>query len=312
MNYIEFHLGDYAAATAHLSWDEDMAYMRLLRAYYSSEAPIPADLKQACRLARATTPAQRTAVETVLQEYFDLRADGWHQKRCDAEIERATDKKEKAKRSAAARWDANRSHSECNANASSEMNGKQGSTQSVPRKESVSHKSATNEQTGGGVDKSLISLGIDDANAMRTHSECNAPNPNPYPNPKEEPSGSSKNSPPGKPASVLRSTDLVADGVDPQAAADWLTLRKAKRLPLTPTAWRDTKAEADRAGLTPGQAVATAVSNNWAGFKAAWLDQHSQRSSRPVSITKEQRDAEAMRMLGFIGANEAPELVIEG
>jgi uncharacterized protein YdaU (DUF1376 family) len=270
MNYIEFHLGDYAAATAHLSWDEDMAYMRLLRAYYSSEAPIPADMKQACRLARATTPAQRTAVETVLQEYFDLRADGWHQKRCDAEIERATDKKEKARRSASARWDAKPSDSKRNANASPE--------------------------------------------AMRTHTEGNAPNPNPNPNPnpKEEPGGSSKHSPPGKPASVLRSPDLVADGVDPQAAADWLTLRKAKRLPLTPTAWRDTKAEADRAGLTPGQAVATAVSNNWAGFKAAWLDQPSQRSSRPVSIPKEQRDAEAMRMLGFLGANEAPELVIEG
>lgn len=56
MNYFPFHVGDYAAATAHLTWDEDMAYTRLLRAYYLTEQPIPLD--KAYRLARATTPAQ--------------------------------------------------------------------------------------------------------------------------------------------------------------------------------------------------------------------------------------------------------------
>lgn len=88
MNYYEHHLGDYAAATAHLSWDEDMAYTRLIRAYYHHEKPIPADLKEACRFARAQSPAQRKAVETVLREFFVLLEDGWHQKRCDEEIDR--------------------------------------------------------------------------------------------------------------------------------------------------------------------------------------------------------------------------------
>ena len=87
MNYYEHHLGDYAAATAHLSWDEDMAYTRLIRAYYHHEKPIPADLKAACRLARAATPSQRKAVEDVLLEFFVLEDDGWHQKRCDSEID---------------------------------------------------------------------------------------------------------------------------------------------------------------------------------------------------------------------------------
>lgn len=63
---------------------------------------------------------------------------------------------------------------------------------------------------------------------------------------------------------------LVAEGVDKQAADDWLTLRKAKRLPLTPTAWADTKAEGEKVGLTPAQTVAHAVRSNWAGFKASW------------------------------------------
>jgi uncharacterized protein YdaU (DUF1376 family) len=120
LNYYEHHLGDYAAATAHLSWDEDMAYQRLIRAYYHHERPIPVDLKAACRLVRAETKVQRQAVETVLREFFDLGPEGWRQKRCDAEIERYRDKQAKAARSANARWAAKQTQSDGNANASTD------------------------------------------------------------------------------------------------------------------------------------------------------------------------------------------------
>lgn len=63
---------------------------------------------------------------------------------------------------------------------------------------------------------------------------------------------------------------LIAEGVEKQKALDWLTLRKAKRLPLTQTAWDDTKAEGAKVGLDPAGTVAYAVKNNWAGFKATW------------------------------------------
>lgn len=91
MNYYKHHIGDYDAATAHLSWAEDAAYSRLLRLYYRSEQPIPADLGQACRLVRAAGRAERQAVEVVLREFFRLEADGWHQKRCDEELRVATE-----------------------------------------------------------------------------------------------------------------------------------------------------------------------------------------------------------------------------
>lgn len=86
MNYYEHHIGDYDADTAHLSWLEDMAYTRLMRLYYRKEAPIPADVAQACRLVRAQSKDERAAVDTVLREFFVLRDDGWHQDRCDAEV----------------------------------------------------------------------------------------------------------------------------------------------------------------------------------------------------------------------------------
>lgn len=149
MNYYTHHLGDYAAATGHLSWDEDAAYTRLIRAYYHQEKPIPLDLKDAYRLARAQSAAQRKAVETVLQEFFTRCDDGWHQKRCDEEIDRFKDKQSKAKRSADARWSTKPSDSEGNANALETH------TERI-------------------------------ADAVPPQSEGNAPNPNPNPNPKEQ------------------------------------------------------------------------------------------------------------------------------
>jgi len=108
VNYYEHHIRDYDADTAHLSWLEDMAYTRLLRLYYRKEAPIPADIAQACRLVRAHTKAEKAAVENVLNEFFKLHDDGWHHDRCDEEIASYRARQEKAARSAEARWAAPR------------------------------------------------------------------------------------------------------------------------------------------------------------------------------------------------------------
>lgn len=115
MNYYEHHLGDYLRDTVHLSMLEDGAYRRLLDAYYVREAPLPADVKEVCRLVRAQTKPEKLAVETVLREFFTLGAEGWHQNRCDGEIARFKNKQTKAKRSAEARWSA--SKTDCKSNA---------------------------------------------------------------------------------------------------------------------------------------------------------------------------------------------------
>jgi uncharacterized phage protein (TIGR02220 family) len=86
MNFYKHHLGDYDGATVHLSWDEDLAYTRLLRVYYRLEKPIPLAPADTYRLVRAGTKAQKEAVTRVLHEYFEEQADGWHNKRCDEEI----------------------------------------------------------------------------------------------------------------------------------------------------------------------------------------------------------------------------------
>jgi uncharacterized protein YdaU (DUF1376 family) len=106
VNYYEHHIGDYAEATAHLSFAEDAAYSRLIRKYYATEKALPADPRHVQRLVGARTKEEREAVDSVLAEFFVLLDDGWHQPRCDSEISRFQDKQAKAKRSANARWNA--------------------------------------------------------------------------------------------------------------------------------------------------------------------------------------------------------------
>lgn len=104
MNYYPFHVGDYASATRHLSWDEDAAYRRLLDAYYIAEKALPSDLRAVCRLVLATTDAQREAVKVVLEEFFCLTPSGWENRRADAQIQVMREKRQKQRDNANKRW----------------------------------------------------------------------------------------------------------------------------------------------------------------------------------------------------------------
>lgn len=73
-------------------------------------------------------------------------------------------------------------------------------------------------------------------------------------------------------AQLVSVEQLVEQGVDQQVAKDWLIVRKAKTLPLTPTAWDETKAEALKAGLSIADAIKTATANGWGGFRASWMN----------------------------------------
>jgi len=120
VNYFDLHIGDYDKATAHLTACEDGIYGRLLRRYYDTEAPLPNDLKAIQRLVRARARDERAAVQTVLDEFFELTDDGWRHKRCDDEIARYQEKRNKAKRSADARWGNKQNSCDGNANASAD------------------------------------------------------------------------------------------------------------------------------------------------------------------------------------------------
>ena len=86
MHHYPFHIGDYRAATAHLSNEHDLAYRRLLDMYYDTEAPIPLDTQWVARRLRLETEV----VQFVLDDMFERTDDGWHNARCDDELSRYT------------------------------------------------------------------------------------------------------------------------------------------------------------------------------------------------------------------------------
>jgi hypothetical protein len=63
---------------------------------------------------------------------------------------------------------------------------------------------------------------------------------------------------------------LIVEGISRQVAADWLRVRRAKKAPLTLTAWEAVKREAAEVGLSNEAAVVYATEASWAGFKASW------------------------------------------
>lgn len=82
MHYYQFHIGDYRAATAHLSNEEDLAFRRLIDMYYDTEKPIPLDTHWVSRRLRVGIDT----LVTVLNDMFVHTDDGWMHSRCDAEI----------------------------------------------------------------------------------------------------------------------------------------------------------------------------------------------------------------------------------
>ena len=93
MHHYPFHIKDYAAATAHLSNEEDLAYRRLLDMYYDTEAPIPLEIEPVSRRLRV----DKRALSECLAEFFIHTENGWIHARCDDEISRYHAKIEQAR-----------------------------------------------------------------------------------------------------------------------------------------------------------------------------------------------------------------------
>lgn len=100
MHYYQFHIGDYASHTRHLSHIEDLAFRRLLDFYYLHEAPIKTH-----DIARQIGMRDyEQDVLTVLNEFFMSTPDGFVNARADKEIENFKAMSEGGKRGAAIRW----------------------------------------------------------------------------------------------------------------------------------------------------------------------------------------------------------------
>lgn len=79
MHYYRHEIGHFRAATAQLSNAQRYAYLEMIWTYYDKEEPLPDNpRKLALRIG-----AKQEDVELVLEVYFTLGEDGWHNKKCD-------------------------------------------------------------------------------------------------------------------------------------------------------------------------------------------------------------------------------------
>ena len=67
-------------------------------------------------------------------------------------------------------------------------------------------------------------------------------------------------------------SDLLAEfGIAGQLADDFITHRKACKAPITETALKGYRREADKVGIPLAEAITIAIERNWRGFKASWV-----------------------------------------
>jgi len=99
---------------------------------------------------------------------------------------------------------------------------------------------------------------------------------------REETEGEKK---PAKPSAGLSASDLVSLGVDEQVAIDFMSIRRAKKSPLTTTALKGIEKEAEKAGVTLSTALATCAVRGWQSFKAEWHTQSNGQPQQPQQQT---------------------------
>ena len=95
MHYYQFNIGDYAKHTRHLTNNEDLAYRRMLDFCYLNEEPFDNDLIKVARLINMRGCEEE--VENVLNDFFELRDDKWHNNRVDKDLGFYADKAERAR-----------------------------------------------------------------------------------------------------------------------------------------------------------------------------------------------------------------------
>ena len=244
MIYIPWHIGDWATETRLLTATERGVLMDLLIQYYTTERPITVD--QCTRIARAYAPAEQDALQYVLQEFFTLENGVYRSAKCDAEIAKVAAMSETKKRAAQARW----------------------SAKTASKTQSSVQKTQANQQDQAVNAADASAMHMD----MHLQCTCNA-NQNQNQNNKEKRKEIKENAAAGAAPSRSKKfepEELRTGQIDRHLFADWLAVRKAKRAPLTETAWSQIKREAGKAGLDLNAVLRLMVEHSWQSINASW------------------------------------------
>lgn len=242
--WMPLFIGDYMTATSRLTTEQHGAYLLLIMDYWKN-GPLPDNDQILAQITRMRPDAWSNA-RAVLAGFFKVANGQWRHSRIEKEMAEASERKGKAKDKA--------------------------------RKAAEARWAASGNATSNAT-----------SNAIDMLEQCPSPSPSPSPSslplPSESPQKDSAGAQADKPAKVsVTARDLVNDyGISKQHAAEWMAVRKAKRLTLTKTAMDNMITEAGKAGLTLNDAIQMCIKKSWGGFEAKFLkDSHGgQRQETP-------------------------------
>jgi uncharacterized protein YdaU (DUF1376 family) len=95
---------DYMADTMRLTAVEDCMYRRLLDAYYLQGGPFENNMQRIRSQVRANSPTERTAIREVLDSYFVLENNRFHNRRADLMLLERAEVIEKKQKASEKRW----------------------------------------------------------------------------------------------------------------------------------------------------------------------------------------------------------------
>lgn len=106
--------------------------------------------------------------------------------------------------------------------------------------------------------------------------------------------------------------DAHALGVPERLLADWLVVRRAKKVgALTETAADGLRREAEKAGITTQAAIEACCLYGWGGFNAQWFIERQQQSAARGNSRPAQGNKHAAAAAGIFGAQETAGEVID-
>lgn len=285
MNYYPFHIGDFAAHTSHLSWEEDIAYRRMLDWYYLNEKALPIDVAKVARLIRM--PKSLPAIKVVLDEFFEQSEDGWHNKRADEELTAMLAKQEQQATKDEHESERMRRYRERRAAMFAALRAVHVvPAWDVPMKELQRLFDAHCTAPKTDLQREQAVSGNAPATAI--------PTPTPTPTPINTSSLRSEVGAPRKraaaPAKVERPDDVAE-----QTWADWLALRKAKKAPVTETVVQQARREAGKADMVLDDFLRIWCARGSQGLQADWIKPAERQGCSRPPMSFAQQDALARR-----------------
>lgn len=244
MHYYTHNIGEFAVETRFLSPEDIGVYVILKDEYFSTGMRLACD-----RIAELMPPECEASLKKVLARFFTLEDGFYVRAQWEKELAGFKDKGAINSENAKKRWAKRREATESQAKESDSVATVCDSH--ANRTSSHAKSCLTNNQEPITNNQRIESTDVLSAQAQ-------AP-------------ASTQTKAKAKRKSSMCSVERP-ENVSAQVWSDWLQIRKAKRLPLTKTAWDAMCVEAEKVGFTPAEAVKHAVERGWAGFKASWYE----------------------------------------